>query len=65
MTVAYVVSVAQDGTMTATANGVGFTCTFSLDSCFTPGMSGLSFIGSITVPTIGLGSAIGNGSVTE
>ncbi len=60
LTVTYVINLATNGTMTATANGVGFTCTFTLTQCPVG-----PFIGSIAVPISGTGSPIGNGSMTE
>jgi hypothetical protein len=59
LTVAYVINLAVVGTMTATANGVGFTCTFTLVACPVEG----PFSGTIT-PS-GIGVVLGTGTITE
>lgn len=57
--VAYVLNLATNGTMTATANGVGFTCSFTIAACPVTG----PFSGTIT-PSGG-GAPLGNGTITE
>ncbi len=57
LTIAYVITLNTNASMTATAAGVGFTCTFILGGC------PFGFAGTI-IPS-GIGAVLGGGTITE